>query len=53
MVFMLLELCDFVPIGWIFDSHALWHASSLLIIIPWYNLLLVIVFIYWDKLLQK
>ncbi|KAK4471290.1 hypothetical protein MN116_004731 [Schistosoma mekongi] len=36
-VFMLLELWDFVPIGWIFDSHALWHASSILIIVPWYK----------------
>ncbi|KAH8877952.1 Post-GPI attachment to proteins factor 3 [Schistosoma japonicum] len=39
-VFMLLELCDFVPIGWIFDSHALWHASSILIIIPWYKFII-------------
>ncbi|CAH8546674.1 unnamed protein product [Schistosoma margrebowiei] len=40
MVFMLLELCDFVPIGWIFDAHALWHASSILIIIPWYKFII-------------
>ncbi|CAH8500982.1 unnamed protein product [Schistosoma turkestanicum] len=39
-VFMLLELCDFVPIGWIFDSHALWHASSILVIIPWYKFII-------------
>ncbi|CAH8536720.1 unnamed protein product [Heterobilharzia americana] len=39
-LFMLLELLDFVPIGWILDSHALWHASSILVIIPWYKFII-------------
>ncbi|CAH8848307.1 unnamed protein product [Trichobilharzia szidati] len=39
-LFMLLELWDFVPIVWTFDSHALWHASSVFVIIPWYKFII-------------
>lgn len=35
-----LELYDFPPIGWILDAHALWHASSLLVIVAWHKFVL-------------
>ncbi|TPP62041.1 Post-GPI attachment to proteins factor [Fasciola gigantica] len=34
---MALELRDFPPVLWTFDAHSLWHASSLLIVFPWYK----------------
>lgn len=38
---MILELRDFPPVMWIFDAHALWHASSLFIVLPWYKYVMV------------
>ncbi|CAL8073912.1 unnamed protein product [Calicophoron daubneyi] len=38
--FLSLELCDFKPVAWILDAHALWHASSILLIIPWYKFII-------------
>ncbi|KAA0195723.1 Post-GPI attachment to proteins factor [Fasciolopsis buskii] len=38
---MVLELRDFPPVMWTFDAHALWHASSLFIVLPWYKYVMV------------
>ncbi|KAF5399911.1 Post-GPI attachment to proteins factor [Paragonimus heterotremus] len=35
-----LELCDFAPLAWFLDAHALWHASSWPLILLWYKFVL-------------
>ncbi len=39
-VTVLLELLDFAPLLWTFDSHSLWHASTAPIHFVWYSFLI-------------
>ncbi len=39
-VTVLLELLDFPPLLWTFDSHALWHASTAPVHFLWYSFLI-------------
>ncbi len=37
---VLLELLDFAPLLWTFDSHALWHATTAPVHFIWYSFLI-------------